>query len=437
MSAPGLSRSRNDGDPALRPVSVVGKTPLWRKLAIRLGRLGRGCLNALLIFITWLIPRSSDIWLFGHEGGLFAGNPKYLFLWVSTNRPDLKPVWIGSDLTTCRILREQGLIAHRRRSIAGYWATLRAGVAFYANLLSDVNGTLTHGAFLVNLWHGVGLKPIMFGLESNGLPRLLQRWSTPIGSLLFYHLLKQPDILVTTSAFMQRHFAGQFHLPLGRCPGLGYPRLDCAADPELMGLGQTIDERLGFTFNAEGFRETYIYMPTWRDTHRPFLDEALPDLGRLNAILERRNAVLYIKVHQWSMDRIDRRYRNIKTWPSNIDPSTYFTRLSGLITDYSSVLYDYLFLRDDGAILYTYDIETYLTEERPLLYPFAENTAGLRADSFKALCTALETGRALEPCGKAATIREKFWGGCAAPASPVIVDYVSGMLANPLAEPAR
>lgn len=438
MPAFSLRRSSIGAKPASHLPKDVGETLPWKKLGIRLSRLRKGALNVLFICITRMVPRSPNIWLFGHEGGLFAGNPKYLFLWVSMNRPELKPVWIGSDRATCSILREQGFVAHPRRSVAGYWASLRAGAVFYANLLSDVNGTLTHGALLVNLWHGVGLKPIMFGLESNGLPRLIRRWSTPIGRLLLYHLVKQPDILVATSVFMRRHFAGQFRLPIGRCPGLGYPRLDCAADPDLMGLGQKIDQRLGFTFNAERFSETYIYMPTWRDTHRPFLEDALPDLGKLNTILQKRNAVLYIKVHQWSVDRIDSLYKNIKMWPSHVDPSTYFSRLSGLITDYSSVLYDYIFLRDDGAVLYTYDIETYLTEERPLLYPFAENTAGLRADSFEALCAALETGRALEPCDRAAAIREKFWGGCVAPVSPGIVDYVKDMLANPFeAEPAH
>ena len=402
-----------------------------KKNVDRLGRIRDGVLNITLLPLSKLLPRSSEQWLFGHIDGLFAGNSKYLFLWISIFRPEMRAVWIAEDEKTRRLLKSHGLLAYRRWSVGGIVAALRSGVFVYCHSIQDTNTHLSGGAFLLNLWHGIGLKPTQFGDVRGGMALYREKHlRSKLGYIAFYQYLKDPDAVATTSAFMQAHFAAQFLLPPERCPILGYPRLDVSFDVRLRELAERIDADSGFAFNPDRFDEVYIYMPTWRDSRRSFLADALPDLKRLSSALRERNALLYIKLHSWTSEYIADEFDNIRNWPAEIEVFTYFTRFDSLITDYSSVLYDYLFVKQTGAVLYIFDYVHWMAVDRGLLYPFEENTAGLRVDDFDGLCDAIASGHAVTSSPGTAAVREKFWGECVAPVSLEIVRYVAGHLSG-------
>lgn len=392
----------------------------WRTLAI----------NAALAPIGRTSPRSPRRWLFGTSTGRFVGNPRFLFLWMSLHRPDIRTAWITGDLATRRMLAACGFTAYRRWSPRGIAAALRSAVFAFSHGVANVNPQLSRGAFLLNLWHGVGLKSVHFGYAGGRAAAARREAKTAFDRLRLYEYLAPADALATTSPMMQRHFSEQFDLPAAACPQLGYPRLDVADDLALRELSERIDRAAGFHFGTEDFAETYLYMPTYRDTRRPFLDVALPDPGRLSALLSRRNALLYVKPHPASRSGLELDLPNLRRWPDAIEAQTYLPRLTGLITDYSSVLYDYLAIRDAGAILYTFDLAEYLAQDRTLLYPFEENVAGLRVSTFDALCESLERGDALTqiPPRELEAIRDKFWAGSPNPSSGTIVDHVEAAL---------
>ena len=396
--------------------------------------------NLIVYPLSGLVPRSPRQWVFGHARDTFGGNPKYLFLWMALHRPDIRVTWLTGSAATLRLLRANGYRAHRRWSLGGVVAALRAKVFVFAHGIANVNVQLSRGAFQLNLWHGVGIKAVgtrrarvaagqAVG-ERHGLARLAKRLSGFVARWHNLGDLSLPDVLVTTSDFMQAHFAKLLRLPAERCPQLGYSRLDCASDPALAQTAANIDRQAGFTLNPGGFAEIYIYMPTFRDTQRPFFAEALPDPARLSAILAARNALLYVKPHPRTAPNLKTTRDNIRLWPDAIDFHPYLDRFAGLITDYSSVLYDYLFLQTVGAILYTFDFAEYVREDRALIYPFDHNVAGLRVATFDALCDALRGGLALAPAANLGPVRERFWGGSASPASPAIVDFVERRMAG-------
>ena len=407
------------------------------RLIRRMGRIVLVALNLTASPLSGLVPRSPKRWVFGHTRGLFGDNPKYLFLWMTLHRPDIQVTWITGSAETRRLLAAHGYRVHRRWSLRGILAVLRAGVFVFSHHVGNVNGQLSRGALLTNLWHGVGLKAVHFGHPSGRAVRARRQAEESLfGRLRTLEYLTPPDIFVTTSDFTQAHFARQFELPPERCPQLGYPRLDCAVDESLAQAAVVIDRAAGFEINAESFAEVYIYMPTYRDTSRSFLAEALPDLDRLSAILAGRHALLYIKPHLHTDLASVGAFANIRLWPRGIDHNTYLADLTGLITDYSSALYDYLAVRDTGAILYTFDFDTYVAEDRALLYSFDDNVAGLRVATFVELCDALRDGTALNPAlgANVERIRDRFWGGGSSPASPAIVDYVEEKLNAPIAQ---
>lgn len=387
-------------------------------------------LNLTVYPLLSLAPRDERRWAFGHQGGQFAGNAKYLYLWLSIYRPDIQASWITPDTALQRFLTSSGYRSHYKWSLGGIAHALRSSAHLFDHSVSDVNLLVSGGAKIINLWHGVGLKPTQFGDTGGVVSRHRKYERNWLTRALFLDYLKRPDIVVTTSPFMQAHFSRQFDLPRERCPKLGYPRLDPASDATLRAVALNLDARRSADNFGDAFSERYVYLPTYRDTERPFLEEALPDFGKLSEALKKRDAVLYVKLHPRTKGMIPDRYENIRPWPAGLDFYAHIHEVDILITDYSSVLYDYLFVRSRGAILYTFDLARYLEEDRVLLYPYEENVAGVRASSFVDLCAALESGKALQSsCDKQVRrVRERFWSGSPAPASPEIVRYVEALV---------
>lgn len=314
---------------------------------------------------------------------------------------------------------------------------LRSSAHLFDHSVSDVNLLMSGGAKLINLWHGVGLKPTQFGDTGGVVSRHRKYERNRFTRALFLDYLKRPDIVVSTSPFMQEHFSRQFDVPRERCPKLGYPRLDPASDATLRAVALDLDARRSAQDFGDAFCERYVYLPTYRDTERPFLEEALPDFEKLSQALKARNAVLYVKLHPRTTGTIPDIYSNIRRWPAGLDFYARMHQVDILITDYSSVLYDYLFVRSRGAILYTFDLVRYLQEDRVLLYPFEENVAGVRASSFADLCAVLESGKALQSSydEQVRRVRDRFWSGSPAPASPGIVRYVEALVRGKAAAP--
>jgi CDP-glycerol glycerophosphotransferase (TagB/SpsB family) len=384
--------------------------------------------NAVVRPLTKRSRRRRDLWLFGHQGGEFAGNSKFLYLWVQAHRPDLEGVWITDRRQVSATLQAHGLPVCVRGTARGTAAALNAGAYFYCHGPEDVSVTFGGGALLVNLWHGIGLKTTQFGdPRSNAVyysnPDLgWMRRTIGLGSRL------DPDLLITTSRFTQAHFADQFRLPPERCPPCGYPRLDRGLDEKLDSLVDRLDGAGVAALRGDGAAEVYVYAPTYRDSARDFLGEAIPDRARLDRMLEERNAVLYLKLHphtpvpeHWAQARI-------RPWPGGVDLYSAFPSLDALITDYSSLHYDWIERSDRGAVLYTFDQEQYEAQDRSLLYPFDENVAGWRARSFEELVELIASGRAVDPNPDVPRVREKFWGDAQGPASPRIVAAVEERL---------
>jgi CDP-glycerol glycerophosphotransferase (TagB/SpsB family) len=386
--------------------------------------------NGFVYPIAKLTPRRADLWLFGYQRGGFAGNSKALFLWVCAHRPDIAAIWISSDAEVVRLLRSKGYTAYRKGSVAGTWLSLRASAFFFSHGPEDISLPLSGGALRVNLWHGVGLKAIGFGDPKSSLTLYSNPSLGWFRRTLHRDARLAPDVLVSTSEFTQAHFSSQFRLPAERCPPLGYPRLDSVRDSVLAERLSAFPGSEPRALWPDGIEEVYAYVPTFRDSKRPFLSDAFPDLERLEAALERRNAVLFIRLHRHSAGSAEFQTERIRFWPEGVDLDASLPHLTGLITDYSSVHYDYIYHSDRGSILYPFDEADYRAQDRLLLYPYAENTAGYRAASFDELLALLDSGEALRPHADVTRVRRKFWCDAAGPASERVVHHVEHLLGS-------
>jgi CDP-glycerol glycerophosphotransferase (TagB/SpsB family) len=312
------------------------------------------------------------------------------------------------------MLNALGYPAEEAGTRRGNRFTRSAGVAVFNAYPSDINAPLLGGAKLVNLWHGVGTKAMAYLSTKGKRALILKHGHNPLVRLAFYHKFMVPDVFLSTSIWMTQHFSNCFRYPQEVFVRSGYPRMDAAFDPDLANIARLsggsleIDELLKDGVNVA------IYMPTWRDTDRPFLSRAIPDASLLNEKLREKNIILFVKLHpntpSAEVDNI--LASNIKVWPTDADFYAYIGEVRYLITDYSSVLYDFLLIRDKGIILYTFDKDEYLAVDRDLVVPFDDGVVGVEVKSFVELCRAFVLDDIDQPVDaeKRNKLLDMFWG---------------------------
>ncbi|MDL5361588.1 CDP-glycerol glycerophosphotransferase family protein [Halalkalicoccus sp. NIPERK01] len=328
--------------------------------------------------LAHLLPREDSLWVFGTRGGeAFEGNTKYLFLDLQ-REGGLRPVWISESDSTVRELRENGFDAHRADSLRGRLATLRAGVVFVTGTMTDMPLWPTGGANVVQLWHGVPLKRIAADAPSFEGFTLRER-------LRLLYTYRQFDALTLTASGLGDSFRSAFRIDPD-LPVTGYPRND-ALFRELPGEG------VGQGETAREIREdidadrVVAYLPTYREDGSD--PAAHIDFERLDRFLAERDAAMVVKFHPFSDPGFDpERFERLQVLPAGFDVYPLLRGTDALVTDYSSVYFDYLLL-DRPVVFYAYDRERY--EESPGFYvEYEKVTPGPVAETFDELLAAIE-----------------------------------------------
>ncbi len=358
---------------------------------------------------SFLFKRKKGRLAFGCQRNRFEGNPKYLFIDYSSKGRDA--CWISADRELVNELRKSGLKAEYTFSLKGMQRALTSEWWFVGAYSSDILFAFSGGAKIFNLWHGVGLKLCEFNITSGPLAN---RYVKKTLKERFYHpeVFRRPDLMLTASPFQSDMFAPAFRIGKDRCVEKGYPRnsiLICEEESrkdfisryEKTSIHSLIDD-------LKEFSTVYVYMPTWRDDGKSALNSI--DFKRLNEVLLEKHDAMIIKDHFNNKDDGAVREGNIfHVKPSDdIYPILPYTNV--LITDYSSVLYDYILMDGKKVLLYLFDYKDY-EAERDFFYPFETNVIGQKVYDFESLIRALICG--VEPYDEKErkSLLKKFWNG--------------------------
>jgi CDP-glycerol glycerophosphotransferase (TagB/SpsB family) len=264
-----------------------------------------------------------------------------------------------------------GFRSELRWSIEGLRACLRAGWYVYDAYIGDINYWLSRGARSLNLWHGIPMKAIEYDITSGPLAKLYasSRWS-PI-RLAFMDRFFTPDYLLSTSPFITtKCFAPAFRMPNERCLEFGYPRTDHFFDPESSSRARSL---LGL---ANEPREILGYFPTWRDDGFDFLGGSGFSFDQLNDALVEGNRFMLFKAHPNFANIVPKRndWSNIRILDASVDLYQVLPACEVLVTDYSSIAYDFLVL-DRPIVYFVPDHERYVAH-RNVYFSFDEMAVG-------------------------------------------------------------
>ena len=364
---------------------------------------------------SFLFPRRKKKWSFGSFRGAFNDNAKYLFIHISENMPEVDSAWISMNKSTVNALRMKGLKAFHVLSPKGVWFALTSKYWFFNAYSSDIMFCLSGGAKLVNLWHGLPMKRIEFDITSGPLAERFVRHSM---KERFFHPenFQRPDYLLAASNFFSETFARSFRIPVDRCLLMGYPRnaiLNCP-EAERMSFVEKYElentKSLIADLKEGSYNRVFVYLPTWRDSQRDFFSHDF-DLKAMDETLRHCNALLLLKPHaNVSVDeRTVEGLTNVMLLPSTMDIYPILPYTDVLITDYSSVLYDYALMEQKGIILYLYDFQEY-ERERNFTGPFDELAIGKRVFDFDALLSTIREGDYMMDEEVRKAFAHKCWG---------------------------
>lgn len=348
--------------------------------------------------ISFLIPRNKRIWLFGSTfGNRFAENPRYFYLYVNQYKStEITAIWISKNREVIDFLAKSGYKAYLKNSLKGFWYCLRGGIYLYDNYPKDISHFLSGGAVKINLWHGLPLKKIQMDNKLDFI-RNPRNWKEKL--IAFPRRLsdeKPSHYVLTTSTFFKPIFSSAFGTR--KVIICGYPRCDIFTTDQIRNIYTSIevDSMEKIMLGKEKNQKIILYMPTFRDSEIKFFDTVC--LKELQLYLMENNYLLCVKLHCKS--KLNERFielesSNIHIISSEADPYCYIGSSDLLITDYSSIYFDYL-LSGKPILFFYYDYEEYISHSRELYFSYEEFTPGEKVQSMEALqlsITAILEGR--------------------------------------------
>jgi CDP-glycerol glycerophosphotransferase (TagB/SpsB family) len=347
----------------------------------------------LIYQISKLFPRDKNKWCFDDLQEL--GNSRFLYIDVHEHYPGIKAICITRDKSYLA-LRRMGFRACHWLSLAGIYHCMTAGVYIVTVGIRQINPYLSGGVCYVNLWHGNGLKACLWNSEKNAmnaygksLDQIAHSFYCRIS--LFYTYFRKPDVALSTSSFLTKHlFSPQFRIPEDRFIETNFPRnaLFFRSREEQLDFIRKYepDTTLELVRHIPEYRKVYIYMPTWRDSNSDIIARSGMDFSRLNEVLRSNNELFILKLHP--LTKLDLKeipgYSNLKIMDAGSDVYAVLPFTDVLVTDYSSVYYDYMLL-DREIILFCFDPDEYVAESRELMFDYEEYMPGVRAESFDEL----------------------------------------------------
>lgn len=219
----------------------------------------------------------------------------------------------------------------------------------------------------VECWHGTPLKRLGYDLTAGGnvmntTKEIRQKYD--LDSAKFKYI-------ISPSPYCSEKFTSAWNLAAqGKESAIleqGYPRNDALlnATPEKV---QSIKENLHITDEEINGKKVILYAPTWRDNQHTsgvgYSYELGVDFQRLRDALGEEYIILfrahYLVANSFDFDAFQGFVYNVSTYP---DINDLYLAADLLITDYSSVFFDYANLKKP-ILFYMYDLAAYRDDIR-------------------------------------------------------------------------
>lgn len=308
------------------------------------------------------------------------------------------------DKATVKKLVSLGLKAVTPWSLRGIWFGLRAKYYFFTHGVAQLNFWTSRNAVLFNLWHGTPLKKTEWD-DDGFLGRIFRNPTWKDRFIEHPSRYVRSSYVLSSSPYVSEYSRlSAFRVTPDQCVLLGYPRLDVLAwsreaiRKHLERIQDTIS--LAIWEQLLSFKRIVFYLPTFRettsvvtDTKTDFLTDCVLPLDRLLGICAQAQAALLIKPHPLAYTANRRRVMNLSpeciVMPPDLDLYPFLAITDILLTDYSSVMFDFMLTRRP-IVLYLPDRDSYLRSCRSFYFPLEEVGIRTLVETPEALCQTIK-----------------------------------------------
>lgn len=327
-------------------------------------------INFIIFFISLFIPKSCKyIVIGGWYGKRYADNSKGMFEYLDDNKDELglkKVFWHTKSKGIYNELKSQGKDVLYGMSWRSIWWHFRSKVHMIDDTTHDILGFLSVRCIRIDLWHGVPIKTFGYMQKGHeGPSKGIRKFIDYLSSGGYW----DDRLVLATSEFTRNLLSKAKNQPKDKFIIASYPRNIHLYDKET----RLMNNRIAF------------YLPTFRNNsnRNPVIQI---DFVALNEMLKLHNIHFWVKPHFADISDWEKKgsFSNIKILRAQDNVYDWLHKTELLITDYSSVFYDFL-LTGHPVLFFPYDYEYYMTEDRGFVLPYNENTPGDKVYDTKEL----------------------------------------------------
>lgn len=278
------------------------------------------------------------------SGNGMLDNPEAVFraLLAAPDQAHLTHIWALSDLNQYRAavdeFADDPRVTFVRYGSSAYYRALATSQYLVNNATFPSDFSKREGQVYLNTWHGTPLKRMGYDIED--------------GALATANIIRNfvaADYLLAANSFMADQMYETGYKLSGVYRGTlveeGYPRID----RQFLDDAGRADARRRLTEAGIplGDRKIILYAPTWKGASfgRPTddIDETLEHIGAIEERIDTSRYVVLLKTHQ-TVHALASRRPELKRMlvPNEIPTNVVLGITDALITDYSSIFFDFL-----------------------------------------------------------------------------------------------
>lgn len=320
-----------------------------------------------------------------NQGRNYTGNPKYIYEELVNQGLDLK-------------YKCYYIFSSKQTSIPGHGVCIKRNSPFYFYIMAIAGVWVSDSrlpdrlkkrkdTLYIQTWHGTPLKKLALDMEdvfmagSAGIEQYKRRFSENT---------KTWDCLISQNQYsttiFQRCF--DFHKKMLE---IGYPRNDILVNHNDEAFIIKLKKKFQLPFD----KKIILYAPTWRDNEfyekGKYKFNVSMDFDLLKEKLS-QEYVMIVKYHYLIMDAIDwSKYEGfVYQYSRDCDIADLYLVSDMMITDYSSVMFDYSVLKRP-MLFYAYDLEHYKNNLRGFYFDFMEEVPGPISQTTEQLIEDIQT----------------------------------------------
>lgn len=324
----------------------------------------------ILFQLVSITPQKKNLIVFeSFLGKQYSCNPRAIYEYLKKNHPEYELIW-SVDPRFEKGFLDKGIPYARRFSLKWLFLMARAGF-WVTNSRMPLWIPKPKKTTYLQTWHGTPLKKLAHDMKEV----LMAGTTTEQYKQEFFHESRNWDYLISPNRYSTEIFKRAFQFDKEMIES-GYPRNDIFYTPDFEKRAKLFKE----THNLPKDKRVILYAPTWRDNQYQqegkYKLELELDLEKLRAALGDQYIII-LRMHYLVAENFDlEAFKGFAyDFSKHEDIQDLYLISDLLITDYSSVFFDYANLKRP-MIFFTYDLEEYKEDIRGFYFDFEQKAPG-------------------------------------------------------------